>query len=105
GGGGGGGGRGGAPAEPARLERGARGVAERRLDAGPPPEREARSGVRLDGQRDVVEGREVAEDARHLERARQASSRAVRRVQPRDVVIGEPDRARVGSKVARELAD
>src|SRR5262249_10055007 len=94
-----------ARAETDRLERGARGLAQRGLGARRPPEPEAPSGVRLPGQGHVVEGREVPEDARHLTRARQPAPGAMRRAESRDVLVGEANRARIGGEVARELAD
>ena len=61
----------GAIGEPDRSERRSRGAAQRRIATRIMPETKARSAVSLNGEGDVVEHGELAEDARHLERARQ----------------------------------
>jgi hypothetical protein len=61
--------------------------------------------VRLDRERDVVQGGEVGKDARDLERAREPQARALRCRQRGDVGAIETHAARVRPQVAGELAD
>ena len=90
---------------PTSAEDRVRRIAQARVLAGRPPEPEARPGVRLHRERDVVERGEVAVDAGDLERPREAAVRARRRAERGDVFAGEPDVPAVRPQIAGELAD
>src|ERR1051325_2931023 len=72
-----------------------RGLDQRRIAAGVAPEPEAVPGVRLNGERHVLQHPEVWRDAGDLERACKPEARAPRRGKGGDVGAGEAHRARI----------
>src|SRR5258706_16459123 len=66
---------------------------------------EAVAGVRLHGQRHVVESAELPVDAGDLEGARESLARAPRRRQVGNILAAEADLSRVRAQLARQLLD
>ena len=95
----------GARAEADALERRARRRAQLCLAARVAPEAERVAGMRLHGERDVLERGEIRKQRRDLERARQAELAAALHRQRGDVVAAELDAPGVGRDLAGELAD
>src|SRR3989442_5844891 len=87
------------------LQHAARRTGEGGIGAGRAPETEAVPGMRLHGERHVLQRGELGIDAGDLERARQALARALRRRKGGDVLAGEADAAGVGAQISGELAD
>ena len=92
-------------AEPDARERGARRLAQFGLAARIAPEVERVAGVRLHGERDIVERGEIGKQRGDLERAREPELAAPVDRQRGDVVAGEADAAGIGRDLAGELAD
>ena len=62
-------------------------------------------GMRLHGERDIVEHREIEEQRGDLERAREAEMAAAPRRHARDVGVAEMNAAGIGDQRAAELGD
>ena len=92
-------------ARPTRRERRTRGLAQFALAPGAAPKAERVAGVRLHGQRDIVERGEIAEQRGDLERARQPQQAAAMDRPRGDVGAVEEDAAGVRRDFAGELAD
>ena len=96
----------GAVGEADARERRARRLAQLALAARVAPEAEGVAGVRLHGERHVVERREVEEQRGDLERAREPEAGcAARPAAPVMSLAGEADAAGVGRDLAGQLAD
>ena len=92
-------------AKPDAPERRAGGFAQFRLLARVAPEVERMSGVRLYGERDIVERGEIEEQRGDLERAREPAQAALPGGQRRDVLSGEADAAGLRGKLTGQLPD
>ena len=93
------------PAEPDARERGARRLAQRGLLARRTPETEGMPGMRLHGERHVVERGEIGKQRGDLERAGEPEPAAAIGRQRGDVAAAEANAAGVGRELADELAD
>src|SRR6266853_488609 len=69
------------------------------------PETKRMPGVRLDGEGDVVERREIEKQRGDLKRAREPERAAPIRRQHRDVPVGKADRPGIRRHLSRELSD
>ena len=63
------------------------------------------AGAGLDAERDILDHREIGEDAGDLERPRQAEAGARMGRQGRDVAAGEADLPGIGAQASADLVD
>ena len=87
--------------KPDAIERRARRIAQLLLLARLLPEMERMSGMRLHGERDIVERGEIGKQRRDLERAREPHHRALIGRQRGDVVAGKDDGAGIRARSRR----
>jgi hypothetical protein len=95
----------GALGKPDPRQRGLRRVAQMLLLAGSTPEAERMSVMRLRGERDVVGGRKIRQQAGDLERTRQPEPAALIGRQPGDVAAGKMNRTGIRHQLPGQLAD